>query len=95
VPAVPRRPFALLVALAGAAALAVVVLAAAGPVVWIAIAAAAACACGLVVGSTARVLPAMVLAVIAAAALVLAVQAANDDADPARSFQSVKAPARE
>jgi hypothetical protein len=69
------RPLPLLGALlAGAAVtLAVIVAAGSGPVVWVAVAGAAACACGLIVGSTARVLPAAVLASVAAAALVLAV----------------------
>jgi hypothetical protein len=44
------------------------------PAVWVAVAGASPCACGLVVGSTARVVPAAALAGVAATALVLAVE---------------------
>jgi hypothetical protein len=69
------RPFALLGALAAGALVTLAVTAVAGsdPAVWAAVAGAAACACGLVVGSTARVLPAALLAGVASAALVLSV----------------------
>jgi hypothetical protein len=69
------RSFGLLGALFAGAAVALAVMAAAGsdPVVWVAVAGASACACGLVVGTTARVVPAVALAGVAAAALVLAV----------------------
>lgn len=45
-----------------------------GDLAWVAIAGGAACACGLVVGSTARIVPAAALAIVAAASLVLAVE---------------------
>jgi hypothetical protein len=69
------RPLALLGALILGSAVALGVMAAAGtsPAIWVAIAGASACACGVVVGSTARVVPAAVLAGVAGAALVLAV----------------------
>ena len=69
------RPFGLLGALLAGAAVTLAVMAAAGsdPAVWVAVAGASACACGLVVGTTARVVPAVALAGVAAAALVLAV----------------------
>jgi pyruvate/2-oxoglutarate dehydrogenase complex dihydrolipoamide acyltransferase (E2) component len=69
------RSFSLLGALLAGAAVTLAVMAAAGaePAVWVAVAGAAACACGLVVGATARVLPAAVLAGVASAALVLSV----------------------
>jgi hypothetical protein len=69
------RPLALLGALIFGSAVTLGVMAAAGssPAVWVAIAGASACACGVVVGSTARVVPAAVLASVAGAALVLAV----------------------
>lgn len=69
------RPLALLGALILGSAVTLGVMAAAGssPAVWVAIAGASACACGVVVGSTARVVPAVVLASVAGAALVLAV----------------------
>ena len=106
--ALARRPVAVLTrrrlpllaavaAVAAGAAVALAVMLVSGgdaSVVWVAIAGGAACACGLVVGSTARVLPAMVLAMLAAAALVLAVRGAEDE-PPARSFDSVAAPGRE
>jgi hypothetical protein len=65
------------------------------PVVWVAVAGASACACGLVVGTTARVVPAVALAGMASAALVLAVDGYREPA-PAevRAFkaQAVSAP---
>jgi hypothetical protein len=69
------RSFGLLGALFAGAAVALAVMAAAGsdPAAWVAIAGASACACGLVVGTTARVVPAVALAGVAAVALVLAV----------------------
>ena len=69
------RPLALLCALLAGAAVALAVMTAAGadPVVWVAVAGASACACGLVVGTTARVIPAVALAGVASTALVLAV----------------------
>jgi hypothetical protein len=74
------RPIALLGALIAGSALTLVVMAAAGssPAIWVAVAGASACACGVVVGSTARVLPAAALAGVAGAALVLAVGASGD-----------------
>ena len=89
-----RRPLGLLAAVAAGAAVALGVMLVSGgdaSVVWVAVAGGAACACGLVVGSTARVLPAMVLAMLAAAALVLAVQGAEDD-EPVPAFDSVETP---
>jgi len=76
------RPFGLLGALLAGAAVALAVMAAAGtdPAVWVAVAGASACACGLVVGTTARVVPAVALAGVAAAALVLAVDGYRDPA---------------
>jgi hypothetical protein len=75
------RSFTLLCALAAGAAVALAVMAAAGtdPALWVAVAGASACACGVIVGSTARVIPAVALAGVAAAALVLAV----DSREPA------------
>jgi hypothetical protein len=86
------RPFSLLGALIAGAAVTLAVMAAAGsdPAVWVAVAGAAACACGLVIGATARVLPAAVLAGVASAALVLSVGA---DAEPAPEVRAYKAPA--
>jgi hypothetical protein len=74
------RPVALLGALILGSAVTLGVMAAAGssPAVWVAIAGASACACGVVVGSTARVVPAAVLASVAGAALVLAVGEPDD-----------------
>ena len=88
------RPLLQLVALAGSAVVALLVVVAvsggAGPLVWVAVAGAAACGCGLVVGSTARVVPAMVLAILTAAALVLAVESRDDGAPQAvRTFEEV------
>ena len=79
------RPFGLLGALLAGAAVALAVMAAAGtePVVWVAVAGASACACGLVVGTTARVVPAVALAGVAAAALVMAVDGYREPAAPA------------
>ena len=76
------RPFGLLGALLAGAAVALAVMAAAGtdPAVWVAVAGASACACGLVVGTTARVVPAVALAGVAAVALVLAVDGYRDPA---------------
>ena len=76
------RPFGLLGAILAGAAVALAVMAAAGtdPAVWVAVAGASACACGLVVGATARVMPAVALAGVAAAALVLAVDGYRDPA---------------
>jgi hypothetical protein len=76
------RPFGLLGALLAGAAVTLAVMAAAGsePVVWVAVAGASAGGCGLVVGTTARVLPAVALAGVAAAALVLAVDGYRDPA---------------
>jgi hypothetical protein len=76
------RPFGLLGALLAGAAVALAVMAAAGtgPAVWVAVAGASACACGLVVGTTARVMPAVALAGVASAALVLAVDGYRDPA---------------
>ena len=75
-------PFGLLGALLAGAAVALAVMAAAGtdPAVWVAVAGASACACGLVVGTTARVVPAVALAGVAAVALVLAVDGYRDPA---------------
>jgi hypothetical protein len=69
------RALALLGALIAGSAVALGVMAATGssPAIWVAVAGASACACGVVVGSTARVLPAAALAGVAGAALVLAV----------------------
>jgi hypothetical protein len=82
------RPFALLGALVAGALVAVAVTAVAGsdPAVWVAVAGAAACACGLVVGSTARVLPAAVLAGVASAALVLSVGGDETRAPEVRAY---------
>jgi hypothetical protein len=84
------RPLALLCALLAGAALALAVMAAAGadPAVWVAVAGASACACGLVVGTTARVIPAVALAGVASAALVLAV----DGREPAPTFVRAYSP---
>jgi hypothetical protein len=80
-----------LLGMLGALALALAVAAIAddgGSWLWVAVAAGAACACGIVVGSSARVLPAMVLAIVAAAALVLAVEGRDDGSpEPQRTFQ--------
>ena len=88
------RPFGMLGALLAGAALTLAVMAAAGsdPAVWVAVAGASACACGLVVGSTARVLPAAALAGVAATALVLAVSGSGEAA-PRAEVWSYKAPA--
>ena len=88
------RPLGLLGALLAGAALTLAVMAAAGsdPAVWVAVAGAAACACGLVVGATARVLPAAALAGVAAAALVLSV-GGREVATPAPQVHALKAPA--
>ena len=69
------RSFGLLGALPAGAAVALAVVAAAGsdPAMWVAVAGGSACACGLVVGTTARIVPAVALAGVAAAALVLAI----------------------
>ena len=77
------RPFTLLGAVLAGAAVALAVMAAAGsdPGVWVAVAGASACACGLVVATSARVVPAVALAGVAAAALVLAVDASGDDVE--------------
>ena len=74
------RPFTLLGALLAGAAVALAVMAAVGsdPGVWVAVAGGSACACGLVVASSARVVPAVALAGVAAAALVLAVDRSGD-----------------
>lgn len=76
------RPLALLGALIAGSAVTLGVMAVAGssPAIWVAVAGASACACGVVVGSTARVLPAAVLAGAAGAALVLAAGSGGDDA---------------
>jgi hypothetical protein len=76
------RPLGLLGALLAGAAVALAVMAAAGsgPALWVAVAGASACACGLVVGTTARVVPAVALAGVAAVALVLAVDGYRDPA---------------
>lgn len=76
------RVLALLGALLAGAAVALAVMAAAGtdPAVWVAVAGASACACGLVVGTTARVIPAVALAGVASAALVLAVDGRRQSA---------------
>jgi hypothetical protein len=76
------RVLALLSALFAGAVVALAVMAAAGadPALWVAVAGASACACGLVVGTTARVLPAIALAGLAAAALVLAVDGRRESA---------------
>jgi hypothetical protein len=69
------RPFTLLGALVAGASVTLAVMAASGfgPAVWVAVAGASACACGLVVASSARVVPAVALAGVSAAGLVLAV----------------------
>jgi hypothetical protein len=75
-PFVPR-PLLVLASLCAGAVVALGVVAVAGgggDLAWVAIAGGAACACGLVVGSTARIAPAAALAIVAAAALVLAVE---------------------
>jgi hypothetical protein len=75
-PFVPR-PLLVLAALCAGAVVALGVVAVAGgggDLAWVAIAGGAACACGLVVGSTARIVPAAALAIVAAASLVLAVE---------------------
>ena len=84
------RVLALLGALLSGAAVALAVMAAAGtdPAVWVAVAGASACACGLVVGTTARVIPAVALAGVASAALVLAV----DGREPAPTFVRAYSP---
>jgi hypothetical protein len=84
------RPLALLCALLAGAAVALAVMAVAGadPAVWVAVAGASACACGLVVGTTARVIPAVALAGVASAALVLAV----DGREPAPTFVRAYSP---
>ena len=99
------RPFALLGALFAGAALTLAVMAAAGadPAVWVAVAGASACGCGLVVGTTARVIPAVALAGVAAAALVLAVDGAREPAPamvrayaaPAAVVEAAQAPRAE
>jgi hypothetical protein len=75
------RPLALLGALIAGSAVTLAVMAAAGsaPAIWVAVAGASACACGVVVGATARVVPAAVLAGVAGAALVLAVGASRHE----------------
>jgi hypothetical protein len=86
------RVLGLLGALLAGAALALAVMAAAGadPAVWVAVAGAFACACGLVVGTTASVVPSVALAGIASAALVLAV----GDREPAPAeVRALPAPA--
>ena len=88
------RPVGLLGALLAGAAVALAVMAAAGtdPAGWVAVAGASACACGLVVGSTARLLPAAALAGVAAAALVLAVGGRERAPAPVVQVQAIKAP---
>ena len=89
------RPLGLLGALLAGAALTLAVMAAAAQRsgrVRVAVAGASACACGLVVGSTARVLPAAALAGVAATALVLAV-GGSGEAAPRAEVWSYKAPA--
>jgi hypothetical protein len=85
------RPFSLLGALLAGSAVTLVVMAAAGtdPAVWVGVAGASACACGRVVGTTARVLPAVAFAGLAAAALVLAV----DGYQAPTVWRAYKAPA--
>jgi hypothetical protein len=61
-------------------ALAVMAAAGSEPALWAAVAGGAACACGMVVGTTARVVPALALAGVAAAALVLAVDGYREQA---------------
>jgi hypothetical protein len=94
-PAFAPRPLPVLAALLAGAVVALLVVAAAGggaELAWVAIAGGAACACGLVVGSTARVVPAALLAVVAAGALVLAVSERNDRAGAeVRPFPSERA----
>jgi hypothetical protein len=106
--ALAPRPLPVLAALAGGAVLALAVVALAGgggELMWVAIAGGTACACGLVVGSTARIVPAAALAVVAAGALVLAslgadrgvevrpYVAAEDDAPAARAAARTPRPA--
>ena len=88
------RPLGLLGALLAGAVVTLAVMAAAGtgPAVWVAVAGASACACGLVVGSTARFLPAAALAGVAAAALVLFVGGREREA-PAQVRADSAAPA--
>jgi len=77
VPAFVPRPLPVFASLVAGAVVALAVVAVAGgdsDFAWVAIAGGAACACGLVVGSTARIVPAAALAIVAAAALVLAVE---------------------
>jgi hypothetical protein len=77
VPAFVPRPLLVLASLSAGAMVALGVVAVAGgggDLAWVAIAGGAACACGLVVGSTARIVPAAALAIVAAASLVLAVE---------------------
>jgi uncharacterized oligopeptide transporter (OPT) family protein len=93
VSALPRRSLMLIAALVGGVVLAIAVATGASAIAWMVVAGTAAFASGLVVASTARVLPATVLAVLAAAALVVAVTGQEDES--ARSFDSVEAPARE
>ena len=89
------RPLGLLGAILAGAAVTLAVMAMAGtdPAVWVAVAGASACACGVVVGSTARLLPAAVLAGVAAAALVLAVGGHERAVVPVVQVQAIKAPA--
>jgi hypothetical protein len=92
------RSFALLCALFAGAAVALAVTAAAGsdPAAWVAVAGASACACGLVVGTTARVVPAVALAGVAAAALVFAVDGyGNPAASEVRAYKTLAMPATE
>jgi hypothetical protein len=77
VPAFVPRPLLVLASLCAGATVALGVVAVAGgggDLAWVAIAGGAACACGLIVGSTARIVPAVALAIVAAASLVLAVE---------------------
>jgi hypothetical protein len=88
------RPLGLLGALLAGAAVTLAVMAAAGtdPAVWVAVAGGSACACGLIVGSSARLLPAAALAGVAAAALVLSVGGRERTVAPVVQVQAIKAP---